>query len=55
MIDYINFCIFVNKFVEEKKMQIGKWSETSDLIYAVLKVFSTKLLVMIWSIAVAIF
>ena len=36
-------------------MQIGKWSETSDLIIAVLKVFSTKLLVMIWPIVVAIF
>ena len=38
-----------------KKMQIEKWSETSDLVIAVLKVFSTKLLVMIWSNIVAIF
>ena len=36
-------------------MQIGKWSETSVLIIVALKVFSTKLLVMIWSIAVAVF
>ena len=36
-------------------MQTGKWSETSDLIIAVLKLFSTKLLEMIWSIAVAVF
>ena len=36
-------------------MQIRKSSETSDLIIAVLKVFSTKLLVKIQSIAVAAF
>ena len=36
-------------------MQIGKWSETSALIIAALKVFSTKLSVMIWSTAVAVF
>ena len=36
-------------------MQTEKWSETSDLIIAVLKVFSTKLLVVIWSIAVAVY
>ena len=36
-------------------MQIEKWSETSDLIIAVLKVFSTKLLVMMWSIVVAVY
>ena len=36
-------------------MQTEKWSETSDLIIAVLKVFSTNLLVMVWPIAVAVF
>ena len=43
------------RLLKGKKMQIGKWSETADLIIAVLKVFSTKLLVRIWSISVAVF
>ena len=45
----------VDKFVEEMKMQIEKWSETSDLIIAVLRVFSTKKLVMTWSTTAAVF
>ena len=39
----------------KEKMQIEKWSKTCDLIIAVLKVFSAKLLVMIRSIAVVVF
>ena len=46
---------FVNKFVEGLKMQTWKISQTSDLIISILKVFSTKMLGMIWSIVVAIF
>ena len=45
---------FVKNFVEGKKMQIRKWSETSDLIIAALKVFSVKLFVIIRFIGVAI-
>ena len=34
--------------------ELGRWSETSGLTMVVLKVFSTKLVVMIWPVDFAI-